>query len=115
MDLDTFRWLLTDAGQELLGKATEAPREELKAQAQLRQIAPGSEKERAARVAAAIGQVTLRRKATAKFGDDAVGMYFTTDGLEQATRATSTTRPSRAVAGSGSSWVRVPRSSALTA
>ena len=88
MDLDTFRWLLTDAGQELLGQATEAPRDELKAQAQLRQVAPGSEEERAARVAAAIGQVTLRRKASAKFGDDAAGMYFTTDGLEQATRAT---------------------------
>ena len=70
MDLDTFRWLLTDAGQELLGQATEAPQEELKAQAQLRQVAPGSDEERAARVAAAIGQVTLRRKAAAKFGDD---------------------------------------------
>ena len=88
VDLDTFRWLLTDAGQELLGRATEAPREELKAQAQLRQVAPGSEEERAARVAAAIGQVTLRRKAAAKFGNDAAAMYFTTDGLEQATRAT---------------------------
>ncbi|HET7196453.1 MAG TPA: class I SAM-dependent methyltransferase [Nocardioides sp.] len=88
MDLDTFRWLLTDAGQELLGQASEAPREELKAQAQLRQVAPGSDEERAARVAAAIGQVTLRRKAAAKFGDDAAAMYFTPDGLEQATRAT---------------------------
>jgi SAM-dependent methyltransferase len=88
VDLDTFRWLLTDAGQELLGQASEAPREELKAQAQLRQVAPGSDEERAARVAAAIGQVTLRRKAAAKFGDDAAAMYFTPDGLEQATRAT---------------------------
>jgi SAM-dependent methyltransferase len=88
VDLDTFRWLLTDAGQELLGQAAEAPREELKAQAQLRRAAPGSDEERAARVAAAIGQVTLRRKAAAKFGDDAARMYFTSDGLEQATRAT---------------------------
>jgi SAM-dependent methyltransferase len=88
VDLDTFRWLLTDAGQELLAQAAEAPDDELKAQAQLRQVAPGSDEERAARVAAAIGQVTLRRKAAAKFGDDAARMYFTSDGLEQATRAT---------------------------
>jgi SAM-dependent methyltransferase len=88
VDLDTFRWLLTDAGQELLGQAAEAPREELKAQAQLRRAAPGSDEERAARVAASIGQITLRRKAAVKFGDDAARMYFTSDGLEQATRAT---------------------------
>jgi SAM-dependent methyltransferase len=88
MDLDAFRWLLTDDGQKLLALATEAPEDELKAQAQLRQVAPGSDEERAARVAAAIGQVTLRRKAAAKFGDDAARMYFTSDGLEQATRAT---------------------------
>jgi SAM-dependent methyltransferase len=88
MDLDAFRWLLTDDGQKLLALATEAPEDELKAQAQLRQVAPGSNEERAARVAAAIGQVTLRRKAAAKFGDDAARMYFTSDGLEQATRAT---------------------------
>jgi SAM-dependent methyltransferase len=88
MDLDAFRWLLTDDGQKLLALATEAPEDELKAQAQLRRVAPGSDEERAARVAAAIGQVTLRRKAAAKFGDDAARMYFTSDGLEQATRAT---------------------------
>jgi SAM-dependent methyltransferase len=88
MDLDAFRWLLTDDGQKLLAQAAEAPEDELKAQAQLRQVAPGSDEERAARVAAAIGQVTLRRKAATKFGDDAARMYFTTDGLEQATRAT---------------------------
>jgi SAM-dependent methyltransferase len=88
VDLDTFRWLLTDAGQELLGQATEAPQDELKAQAQLRRVAPGSDEERAARVAAAIGQVALRRRAAAKFGDDGARMYYTPDGLEQATRAT---------------------------
>jgi len=89
VDLDTFRWLLTDDGQQLLARATEAPEDdELKAQSQLRRVATGSDEERAAHVAAALGQVTLRRKAAAKLGDDAVRMYFTPDGLEQATRAT---------------------------
>jgi SAM-dependent methyltransferase len=37
-------------------------------------------------VAAALGQVELRRHAAAKLGDDAARMYFTRDGLEQATR-----------------------------
>jgi SAM-dependent methyltransferase len=88
MDLDAFRWLLTDEGQQLLEQAGEAPDDELKAQTQLRRTAPGSAEERAARVAAAMTQVALRRKAAAKLGDDAARMYFTPDGLEQATRAT---------------------------
>jgi SAM-dependent methyltransferase len=37
--------------------------------------------------AAALTQVTLRRKAVAKFGPDAERMFFTRDGLEQATRS----------------------------
>ena len=88
MDLDAFRWLLTDEGQQLLEQAGEAPDDELKAQTQLRRTAPGSLEEGAARVAAAMTQVALRRKAAAKLGDDAARMYFTPDGLEQATRAT---------------------------
>lgn len=106
MDLETFRWLLTDAGQELLVQAAEAPREELKAQAQLRQVAQGSHEERAARVAAAIGQVTLRHKAATKFGHDASRMYFTPDGLEQATRATvAAHRAARLVAAAAGSVI----------
>lgn len=38
-------------------------------------------------VAAAVTQVRLRERARAKFGEDAERMYFTPDGLEQATRA----------------------------
>jgi len=37
--------------------------------------------------AAALNQVALRRRAVAKFGPDAAGLFFTADGLEQATRA----------------------------
>jgi SAM-dependent methyltransferase len=36
--------------------------------------------------AAAVSQVVLRRQAKAKFGDAAASMFFTRDGLEQATR-----------------------------
>jgi SAM-dependent methyltransferase len=106
MDLDAFRWLLTDDGQKLLAQAAEAPEDELKAHAQLRQVTPGSDEERAARVAAAITQVTLRAKAVTKFGDDAARMYFTPDGLEQATRATvATHRAARLAAASTGSVI----------
>ena len=103
MDLDTFRWLLTDDGQALLAAATAATgatgssratratraaeRTPLQVQRALREIATGSSDERAARVAATLGQVELRRHATAKLGEDAARMYFTREGLEQATRA----------------------------
>ena len=104
MDLDAFRWLLTDDGQRLLAQAAEAPEDELKAQAELRRAATGSTEERAAHVAAAVTQVTLRRKAAAKLGDDAARMYFTPEGLEQATRATvSAHRAARMAAASAGS------------
>jgi SAM-dependent methyltransferase len=81
MDLETFRWLLTDEGQELLAAATAAEGTPLQVQKQLRARAEPDQ------VAAVLGQVELRAKATAKLGDDASRMYFTRDGLEQATRA----------------------------
>ncbi|MGC4112701.1 MAG: SAM-dependent methyltransferase [Nocardioides sp.] len=80
MDLATFRWLLTDDGQQLLAAATAAEGTPYEVQRRLRERAePGQ-------VAAALGQVELRRHAAAKLGDDAGRMYFTRDGLEQATR-----------------------------
>lgn len=80
VDLDAFRWLLTPAGQQLLERATTAPDDPLRASDLLRKEAS------AEHVAAALTQVDLRRRAAAKFGDDAARMYFTPDGLEQATR-----------------------------
>ena len=84
MDLDAFAWLLTDEGQAVLARAVEATGQdgydELAVQAQLRRTTT------AERVATAIGQAELRRRAVAKFGDLAQRMYFTHDGLEQATR-----------------------------
>jgi len=80
VDLEAFRWLLTDDGQQLLVRAAEAPADSLHAQTALRRTAAPEH------VAAALTQVELRRKAVPKFGDLAARMYFTPDGLEQATR-----------------------------
>ena len=84
VDLDAFRWLLTDEGQAVLARAVEATadpeHDELAVQAQLRR------RRSADHVAAALTQAELRRRAVPKFGDLAARMYFTPDGLEQATR-----------------------------
>ncbi|HEY3528094.1 MAG TPA: class I SAM-dependent methyltransferase [Nocardioides sp.] len=82
MELETFRWLLTDDGQRLLDAATAAEGTPLQVQRVLRERAAPEQ------VAAALGQVELRRHAIAKLGDDAGRMYFTREGLEQATRST---------------------------
>jgi hypothetical protein len=81
MDLEAFRWLLTDDGQGLLARAAALEGGELHAQAELRRRASPEQ------VAAALTQVDLRRRAEPKFGASAARMYFTPDGLEQATRA----------------------------
>ncbi len=81
MDLDAFRWLLTDDGSALLARAADlAGGPELAVQTELRRTAS------AERVAAALTQVGLRVRAVEKFGADAARMWFTSDGLEQATR-----------------------------
>jgi SAM-dependent methyltransferase len=80
VDLASFRWLLTEAGQQLLAAAGAAEGPELRVQSELREAASPDH------VAAALGQVELRHRAVEKFGDDAAHMYFTRDGLEQATR-----------------------------
>ncbi|WP_193613905.1 THUMP-like domain-containing protein [Nocardioides lijunqiniae] len=83
MDLEAFRWLLTEPGQRLLAEAAglEEP-DPLRAQTALRRLAS------AEHAAAALTQVRLRERAVAKFGELAGRMYFTPDGLEQATRST---------------------------
>ncbi len=80
MDLDAFRWLLTDPGQDLLSAAVEANDDSLATQTRLRRTAEP------AHVAVAITQAMLRVRGREKFGDLADRMYFTPDGLEQATR-----------------------------
>ena len=51
--------------------------------------------------AAALTQIDLRRRATAKFGPAAAGMFFTRAGLEQATRAIVADRRARRLAAAG--------------
>jgi SAM-dependent methyltransferase len=81
VDLEAFRWLLTDDGQRLLADAEAcADLDPLAAQTRLRRTAS------AEHAAAALTQATLRRRAEPKFGDLAARLYFTPDGLEQATR-----------------------------
>src|SRR5689334_21235286 len=84
MELDAFAWLLTDPGQELLARASElGGLDPLRAHTALRKQAADLP---ASYVAVALSQAELRAKAVAKFGALAERMYFTPDGLEQATR-----------------------------
>lgn len=81
MDLDAFRWLLTDEGQELLTQASAMVDDDpLRTQAALRRTAAPEH------AAAALTQAELRQRAVPKFGEYAASMYFTPEGLEQATR-----------------------------
>jgi SAM-dependent methyltransferase len=83
VDLDAFRWLLTEPGQRLLVEAAEVTgtgADSLRAQSALRRTASAEQ------VAVALTQVELRGRAVAKFGELAGRMYFTHEGLEQATR-----------------------------
>ncbi|GAA4138239.1 class I SAM-dependent methyltransferase [Actinomadura keratinilytica] len=84
MDIEAFRALPGPAGRAVLAAAAEADLSEnalLSTAARLRERYP------AELVAAALTQARLRVRARAKFGPDADRMYFTPDGLEQATRA----------------------------
>lgn len=51
--------------------------------------------------AAALGQATLRARAAAKFGPDAARMFFTADGLQQATRPVVAARRAARLAAAG--------------
>ena len=102
MDLEAFRWLLSEEGRSLLARATEVydgqPVHALEAAAVLRREASPDH------VAAAMTQVELRRRAHDKFGDLAASMYFTPDGLEQSTRLrVSSHRAARVAAAAPSS------------
>jgi SAM-dependent methyltransferase len=92
MDLAGLRALLTPTGQAVLADAAGADLSEqglLATAARLRRRHP------AELVAAALTQLRLRARAIDKFGPDAARMYFTSDGLEQATRASVATHRAR--------------------
>ncbi|HEU4425256.1 MAG TPA: methyltransferase domain-containing protein [Pilimelia sp.] len=83
MDPDQLTALRTPDGARALAAAGElSGRDPLAATAALRSrgVAP-------ALAAAALTQADLRRRAAAKFGPQAAGMFFTRPGLEQATRS----------------------------
>ncbi|RKN46808.1 THUMP-like domain-containing protein [Streptomyces hoynatensis] len=78
----SFLALLTEEGQDLLGQLRGlAPADELATATRLRRAHPPS------LVSAALTQARLRQRAAAKFGAEAERMYFTPEGVEQATRA----------------------------
>ncbi len=87
MDADTFARLLTPSGQEVVARAVEADAEAggdpVRAAGLLRRRVEGVDP---ALAAAAMTQAALRVRARVKFGADAERMWFTPDGLEQATR-----------------------------
>ena len=97
MDLDAFRWLLTEPGQALLVRAThlyvDHAGDPVRTASALRRQEVTPE-----HAAAALTQVDLRARAVAKLGDDAARMYFTPDGLEQATRSRVATHRAARVA-----------------
>jgi len=99
VDLDAFRWLLTAEGQRLMASAATAGDDPLQAQATLRRTAS------AEHVAAAVTQVQLRRHAETKFGELAQRMYFTPEGLEQATRLPVATHRAARVRAAGAETV----------
>lgn len=84
MDLEAFRRLLSPAGQRLLERASTVYAEQrgdaLRSSGVLRRDADPAD------VAAALTQVGLRLRARTKLGDLAHRLYFTPEGLEQATR-----------------------------
>jgi SAM-dependent methyltransferase len=98
VDLDAFRWLLTEPGQALLARATQVygahAGDPVRAATALRQ---GGDVD-PAHAAAALTQADLRARAVAKLGDDAARMYFTPEGLEQATRSRVATHRAARVA-----------------
>ena len=83
VEIESFLALMTDEGQALLAELADyTPGQELAVATRLRR---GHDAEL---VSAAIGQARLRQRAAAKFGAaDAARMYFTPDGVEQATRS----------------------------
>lgn len=83
MDIETFDWLLTAEGQEILQAAVSLLQEGADPLSVGTTLRSRTTPERAA---AAMTQAVLRGGAVDKFGTGAAHMYFTRDGLEQATR-----------------------------
>jgi SAM-dependent methyltransferase len=84
VDVDSVPWLQTEDGQQVLALAVALDEPDpLRARDALARSAPGTPPDR---LAVALTQADLRERAVPKFGELAASMYFTPDGLEQATR-----------------------------
>lgn len=94
MTPETARWLVSDAAKELLATAaSETDPSSLAAAERMRGMVSPE------RAAAVLSQEVLRRRARGKFGAGAARLFFTPEGLEQATRApVAARRASRFVA-----------------
>ena len=103
MDVESVQWLLTEEGQRVLGRACalEEP-DPLRAHSALERACPGTP---SALLAVALTQAELRARAVAKFGELAASMYFTPDGLEQATRLSVATHRAARLSAFGASTV----------
>jgi SAM-dependent methyltransferase len=98
VDLDAFRALRTPHGARVLAEVGGRDTGEaslLATVSALRRTHPAD------LVAAAVTQARLRDRGRAKFGADADRMYFTPDGLEQATRASVAAHRAARFAGTG--------------
>ncbi len=98
MDVETFAWLRGPEGRALVARAEQGVREgldDLALGTRLRRTTDGP------RAAAAATQARLRQRASAKLGADAARLWFTPDGLEQATRGRVAEHRARRLAGAG--------------
>lgn len=94
MNLDAFLELLTQRGQRALAEAEELASRTTSVTA----VSTLRRTYSAELASAALTQASLRARAVAKFGEDAARMYFTPDGLEQATRPEVAARRARRMA-----------------
>lgn len=89
MDVASVEWLRSDEGRRVVGVAADLDEPDpLRARTALERLAPGTAPDL---LAVALTQAALREAAVDKFGDLAAAMFFTPDGLEQATRLTVST------------------------
>ncbi|WP_052462127.1 THUMP-like domain-containing protein [Nigerium massiliense] len=94
MDEAVARWLVSPDAEAALARAMAEPDPTSVAAAERlrRELTPE-------RAAAVLEQAALRARAATKFGPDAPGLYFTHDGLEQATRPRVAAARARRLAG----------------
>jgi SAM-dependent methyltransferase len=103
VDVESVHWLLTEDGQRVLGRASALDEPDpLRAHAALERQCPGTPSDL---LAVALTQATLRAQAVGKFGALAGSMYFTPEGLEQATRLSVATHRAARLTAFGASTV----------